>query len=163
MDAAGVDETATPARRIGSTVSRAWRSLSRGSDPTDPPGPSAGLGAPRAGHSWVALCDRAGLSEGRGQSVIAAGLTVAVFVDDGEVYAVENECPHYGVPLDDGLVDDGCVVCPWHSWRFDLATGDHVTTFGRRSGLMSYPVTVAGGTVWIQVREQVPSRPAARF
>ena len=32
-------------------------------------------------------------------------------------------CPHRGGPLDDALVEDGCVRCPWHGYRFDLRTG----------------------------------------
>jgi hypothetical protein len=32
-------------------------------------------------------------------------------------------CPHRGGPLDDAAVEDGCVRCPWHGYRFDLGTG----------------------------------------
>jgi len=32
-------------------------------------------------------------------------------------------CPHRGGPLDDAPVEDGCVTCPWHGYRFDLLTG----------------------------------------
>ena len=32
-------------------------------------------------------------------------------------------CPHRGGPLHDAPVEDGCVRCPWHGYRFDLRTG----------------------------------------
>jgi Rieske Fe-S protein len=32
-------------------------------------------------------------------------------------------CPHLGGPLDDASVEDGCIRCPWHGYRFDLRTG----------------------------------------
>ncbi len=32
-------------------------------------------------------------------------------------------CPHRGGPLDDAPVEDGCIRCPWHGYRFDLRTG----------------------------------------
>jgi nitrite reductase/ring-hydroxylating ferredoxin subunit len=32
-------------------------------------------------------------------------------------------CPHLGGPLDDAPMEDGCVRCPWHGYRFDLRTG----------------------------------------
>ena len=32
-------------------------------------------------------------------------------------------CPHRGGPLDDAPVEDGCVRCPWHGYRFELRTG----------------------------------------
>jgi nitrite reductase/ring-hydroxylating ferredoxin subunit len=77
------------------------------------------------------------------------GLALAVFATDGEVFAVANQCAHRDVPLDAGLVDAGCVSCPWHGWRFDLTTGEHLTSFGRRQGLLTYPVRIADNTVWV--------------
>ena len=59
-------------------------------------------------------------------------LSIAVFEVDGKLVAVENVCRHVGNPIDDGLVEKGCVTCPWHGWRYDLRTGEHVTFFGRR-------------------------------
>jgi nitrite reductase/ring-hydroxylating ferredoxin subunit len=32
-------------------------------------------------------------------------------------------CPHLGGPLDDAPMEDGCIRCPWHGYRFDLRTG----------------------------------------
>jgi nitrite reductase/ring-hydroxylating ferredoxin subunit len=32
-------------------------------------------------------------------------------------------CTHRGAPLADGKIEDGCVRCPWHGSRFDLADG----------------------------------------
>lgn len=37
--------------------------------------------------------------------------------------ALLNSCPHAGASLAEGHVADGEVSCPWHGWRFDLATG----------------------------------------
>ncbi len=28
-----------------------------------------------------------------------------------------------GASLGDGWVEDGCVACPWHAWRFRLSDG----------------------------------------
>ena len=41
----------------------------------------------------------------------------------GEAVAVPDRCPHAGVELSGGFVEDGQLVCPMHGWRFDLATG----------------------------------------
>ena len=32
-------------------------------------------------------------------------------------------CPHLGGPLADAPVENGCIACPWHGYRFDLRTG----------------------------------------
>ena len=48
---------------------------------------------------------------------------IAVFTDGDAVYAVENNCPHMGFPLDRGTVRDGMLTCHWHQARFDLRSG----------------------------------------
>ena len=50
---------------------------------------------------------------------------IAVFRNaDDEVFALHDQCPHKGGPLAEGTVRDGSVVCPWHWYAFDLATGE---------------------------------------
>ena len=44
-------------------------------------------------------------------------------VVDGVRVRHATVCPHLGGPLDDAPVEDGCVRCPWHGYRFDLRTG----------------------------------------
>lgn len=77
------------------------------------------------------------------------GRLVAVFDDGGTLRAVDNICRHVGAPLDEGAVNDGCVTCPWHGWRYDLSTGEHLTILGRRNGLRTYPVRVDGDRVLV--------------
>ena len=38
---------------------------------------------------------------------------------DGDVSAAPGRCPHREAPLSGGAVVDGCLVCPYHAWRFD--------------------------------------------
>ncbi|MDE1176673.1 MAG: Rieske (2Fe-2S) protein [Edaphobacter sp.] len=35
----------------------------------------------------------------------------------------DNRCPHQGAPLNTGHLEGSTVVCPYHAWRFDIATG----------------------------------------
>ncbi|XP_048729536.1 Rieske domain-containing protein-like isoform X2 [Ostrea edulis] len=53
---------------------------------------------------------------------------IAVFRYHNKVYAIKEKCPHLGGPLHLGDIEELpghtlCVRCPWHSWRFDLDTG----------------------------------------
>jgi nitrite reductase/ring-hydroxylating ferredoxin subunit len=51
------------------------------------------------------------------------GTEVAVFLVRGEPHALANSCPHEGNPLCEGEVLGDTLVCAFHGWRFDLATG----------------------------------------
>jgi len=61
---------------------------------------------------------------GEGREFDVNGALVAVFrARDGKVYAVQAKCPHRAGHLADGIIGAGKVVCPMHSFKFDLATG----------------------------------------
>ena len=84
----------------------------------------------------------------RGCTVVTGGgHAIAVFHHDGELFAVDNRCPHMGFPLDRGSVKDGILTCHWHHARFDLASGGTFNPFA--DDVRSYPVSVADGVVWV--------------
>ena len=77
---------------------------------------------------------------GEGRNVEVLGQRIAIFhTRGGDVFAVQAECPHKKGPLADGLVGGTTLICPLHSWKFDLATGEAL--FGECS-LKTYPVHV---------------------
>ena len=57
------------------------------------------------------------------------GRDVALMNLDGTFYAVDNNCPHNGGPLAEGRfdADAGRVICPWHSWTWDVRSGRAIT------------------------------------
>jgi nitrite reductase (NADH) small subunit len=62
---------------------------------------------------------------GEGQTFLVGGREIAVFrsrVTD-ELFATQARCPHKAGLLADGIVGDGKVICPLHSYKFDLKTG----------------------------------------
>jgi len=42
---------------------------------------------------------------------------------NGALVAHSRICPHWLGPLDGEPDGDGCLTCPWHGYRFDMATG----------------------------------------
>ena len=48
---------------------------------------------------------------------------MAVFQEDGHYYVLNFICPHQGGPMSAGVLKDGIVECPWHSWKFHAGTG----------------------------------------
>ncbi|HEX8243699.1 MAG TPA: FAD-dependent oxidoreductase, partial [Longimicrobium sp.] len=66
------------------------------------------------------------LSEGAILTGHANGEPVVVVRTGAEVFAIDANCTHYGVPLGGGVVIDGTIRCPAHHSRFDLRTGEAV-------------------------------------
>jgi nitrite reductase (NADH) small subunit len=52
-----------------------------------------------------------------GRALCVANLNSAISVLNGT-------CPHEEGPLGEGTIENGCVVCPWHGYAFDLRTGE---------------------------------------
>jgi len=73
--------------------------------------------------AWVSLCDLDELAAGQGKYAEVDGFRIALFLDQGTVYAIDNTCPHAGASMAGGFVDNGCAICPWHGWRFRLSDG----------------------------------------
>jgi nitrite reductase/ring-hydroxylating ferredoxin subunit len=48
---------------------------------------------------------------------------MAVFKNNGQLYGIQNICPHEGGQLCNGWIEGGEVVCPLHGYKFDLKTG----------------------------------------
>ncbi|WP_152050050.1 Rieske (2Fe-2S) protein [Tautonia marina] len=89
------------------------------------------------------------IPEGQGRAFDVDGVMVAVFLDGGQYYAIEDYCPHQGAPLSDGIVYDKSVTCTWHGWRFDLQDGRHLE--GSRSRVPTFPVRVVGDEIQVNI------------
>ena len=89
------------------------------------------------------------LTEGVGRVVTVGGKSIAVFRHEGRIVAVDAECPHEGGPLQEGTIEDGCVVCPWHAYRFDAATGRCDTD--PALSVKTYPASIEDGMVHVEV------------
>lgn len=84
-------------------------------------------------------------------------------LEDG-FYATQRYCSHTFAPLDGGKLVEGCQIqCPFHRARFDVRSGAVVQWANFPPGiqllnalrdekpLKTYPVTVRGGQVFIEI------------
>jgi len=61
---------------------------------------------------------------GHGMLVDVDGVTIALFnAGGGRFHATSPLCPHEDGPLAEGWLEGDAVVCPWHGFDFELATG----------------------------------------
>ena len=75
--------------------------------------------------------------------------TICVANVNGTISAMDNVCLHRGGPLGQGTVDEGKVVCPWHGWSFDAATG--AAAHNPNAKVAVYPVKIENGDVMIEL------------
>jgi nitrite reductase/ring-hydroxylating ferredoxin subunit len=66
---------------------------------------------------------------------------------DGVPFAVSNVCRHQFAKLGQGQIRKGCLECPWHRARYDVATGEMVSgPKGRIFGFGPYSRTIQAYT-----------------
>src|ERR1700682_2956896 len=93
------------------------------------------------------VCPLEELKRDRLKVVSAQGNTILVLFDGGQVYALDNRCPHMGFPLHRGTVRDGILTCHWHHAKFDLAGGCTFDPFA--DDVPRFRVEVRDGEVWL--------------
>ncbi len=85
--------------------------------------------------------------------------------------AAADECPHRGARLSQGWLADGCVVCPYHGWRFEaggactlIPQNDPSLPIPPRARLLTAHCEERYGLVWLCIgtpRAGVPDFPHA--
>ncbi len=83
----------------------------------------------------------------------ADGVSVLIVRFHGQLHAFRNECAHLGMPLDGGSLDPetGVLVCPWHGFRFDCASGECLTV--PEAQLEGLPLRVESGRIVVRVAQ----------
>ena len=66
---------------------------------------------------------------------------------EGQIFALDNRCPHMGFPLSKGSLDAGLLTCPWHHARFDLRSGCTFDLWADDTPV--FKVCVEGDDIWI--------------
>ncbi len=95
----------------------------------------------------VAVCTLTDLTPDRGHPVTVNGRRLALFLHQGEVYALEDRCPHREGQLSRGRVEQGEAICPLHGWNFDLETG--VSPYNPRDRIATYPCEIRDDKIYV--------------
>jgi 3-phenylpropionate/trans-cinnamate dioxygenase ferredoxin component len=70
----------------------------------------------------------------------------------GEIFALEDSCPHEAGPLSEGQIIGEDIECPWHRSCFNIKTG-RVTRDPAMEDVATYKVRLAGDAVEVEVQE----------
>ena len=97
-----------------------------------------------------AVCPEGNLPEGGSLKTRAGGELVAVFRQQGRLYALADTCSHAQASLSEGEISPGAVSCPLHGARFDLDIGEALSLPATRP-VQTYAVEVADGEIVVTI------------
>jgi len=90
------------------------------------------------------------IREHKPQLLAARNRRICLVLHKDQFYAVQDSCSHQGESLSKGNVNAlGEIVCPWHYYRFQLATGR--PSDSTCPDLITYPVKVSEEGLFIGI------------
>jgi nitrite reductase/ring-hydroxylating ferredoxin subunit len=81
--------------------------------------------------------------------VTVVGRQVLLLRRGNEIYGVSNRCPHLGCSLSNGTFKNYQVICPCHSWSFDIRTGQYMEA--RQITLTTYQCKIKDSKIYVQI------------
>lgn len=99
---------------------------------------------------WIEVCAVVDIPK-RGSRVLKteAGCFALFRTYQDEIFALDDQCPHKGGPLSQGIVHDRAVACPLHNLVFDLETGK--ARGADESQVRTYPTRHVDGRVFVDI------------
>jgi nitrite reductase (NADH) small subunit len=108
--------------------------------------------------NWIRVTPIENVPPREGRAVLIGDREIALFnlgpsaAAGNQFLATDNQCPHKGGPLCDGIVTGTSVVCPLHAWKVNLETGQvERPTHGKDHCVATYPTRVEDGIVLIEL------------
>jgi 3-phenylpropionate/trans-cinnamate dioxygenase ferredoxin component len=100
-------------------------------------------------NGYTKICSINDLKEQEGKRFFVEDNEIAIFKIQGEVFVLNNHCPHqHTAQIFEGFIEEGCVVCPSHGWKFNLRTGKTLTG---GNGLISYETLIIDNYVYAKL------------
>lgn len=96
------------------------------------------------------------LPEDRGIRVETASHKILLVRSGNHVRAYQADCPHAGAPLEQGVVCDGKIICPWHKAAFRIDDGQ-VCEPPALAQLQQFPVEIHDGVISVGDEALPPS------
>lgn len=72
---------------------------------------------------WTDVAADEDIQDGQLHRVTVGETPVVLTRRNGELHAMSATCTHAGGPLDEGHIENDCIVCPWHQSKFRIEDG----------------------------------------
>ena len=86
------------------------------------------------------------------KNITAGGKEILVVNVNGDYCAMNDICNHAGAELHEGtLVNDKELICPWHSAKWDVKTGELIWFPTKLKNQETYRVVVESNNVYVEI------------
>jgi 3-phenylpropionate/trans-cinnamate dioxygenase ferredoxin subunit len=101
--------------------------------------------------TFVFLCESTAVEAGS-ESIFEVNDREVLVIrsNEGELFAVENNCPHSNECLSGGRFRNGFYACPHHGARFELSTGKSMTNLSTKP-LICFDIREVDGKIEVTV------------
>jgi nitrite reductase/ring-hydroxylating ferredoxin subunit len=89
------------------------------------------------------------LQENSMKLVRVEGTPVLLVKQAGQIFAVDNRCPHLGCSFFGGTLEGFTIICPCHDWRFNLQRGEYENE--KSVKLVTFKWKVSDGKIWVEI------------
>ena len=102
--------------------------------------------------NFVPVLKEKELQEGTMKLVSVEGSPVLLIKQSGQIFAIDNRCPHMGCGFSAGTLEGLVIVCPCHEWRFNLKTGEYEVEPAIK--LTIYEHKIISGKICVKIEEE---------
>jgi nitrite reductase (NADH) small subunit len=103
---------------------------------------------------FLEVCASSELPERGKRSVPHGRWVIALVRLGGQVFAIDNRCPHRDGELAQGDLQGVHLFCPLHAWSFDVRTG--LAFFPRGARVDTFATREEGGAIWVAAAPRLP-------
>jgi nitrite reductase/ring-hydroxylating ferredoxin subunit len=114
---------------------------------------------------WTSVLAADALAADGRQVVKVGDRAILLLNHQGNIYAMDNMCPHMKLPMKKGKITGDCtIVCPWHKSAFDMKSGAVQTwtpwppvvgnVLGKvftEKALPVFPTRIEEGQIWVEM------------
>ena len=92
----------------------------------------------------------------RAKTLVVDGRRIALYHTESGFFASDNTCPHRGGPLGEGDLIGDEIICPWHLWGFEVATG--MCTGNPRIRIATHEIRIEGDRLLVKLSPSIEPR-----
>ena len=101
-------------------------------------------------NEWISVAEREQVEPDTPLGVKIGEAEIGLYDVDGDIYAIENVCPHAHAHLTEGFAEGCEIECPLHNAVFDVKTGRHLRGEPCRD-VKTFPVRLVDSRIEVQL------------